>query len=61
MTGFGENVKKTIFDTYHLQPPDQYFFQNSSHLTFFTLLTPNFMQSVSQKVLSSLWDIQARI
>ena len=43
MSGFEENVQKTLFLT--LNPQIKIFFQNSGRVTFFTLLTPNFMQS----------------
>ena len=47
MTGFLENVKKNsnFWHLIPLNPRIKIFFQNSSRVTFFTLLTPNFMQS----------------
>ena len=43
MASFGENVKKPKFST--LSPPIKIIFQNSGTVTFFALLTPNFMQT----------------
>ena len=43
MTSFGENVQNPQFFT--LNPQIKIFFQNSGYVTFFSLLTPNFMQS----------------
>ena len=46
MTGFQENVQKPNFrHLIPLNPRIKMFFQNSGRVTFFTLLTPIFMQS----------------
>ena len=47
MASFGENVKKPKFST--LSPPIKIIFQNSGTVTFFALLTPNFMQTFRKK------------
>ena len=57
MSSFEENVQEPEFLTLNPLNPQINFFQNSGHVTFFTLLTPNFMQSL-KKTVSSLWDIQ---
>ena len=50
MTGFRENVQKPNFRyLIPLDPRIKIFFQNFGRVTFFTLLTPNFMQSFRKK------------
>ena len=43
MSGFRESAPKSKFLT--LNPQIKISFQNSNHVTFFTLLIPNFMQN----------------
>ena len=58
MIGIEENVKKPDF--WHLIPLDPRIriFQNSGCVTFFTLLTLNFMQSFRKNLMSDLRHIQ---